>query len=195
MNFLAHLFLSYENEDLIIGNLIADFISNKQVPNFSQEVQRGIQLHRNIDTFTDKHKVVRKGTKRLQATHHKYAPVVIDIFYDYLLTMNWDKYSDLSFPLFRKKIYEILERRMEEMPPKLKKYLPNMIERDWLLSYSTKEGMEFTFDRVKKRTSFPSSLEKATENLFKDLNLYNEEFNQFFPEVILYVKSLCDCKE
>ena len=85
MNFLAHLFLSFENEDHVIGNFIADFIRNKEVKNYSLEIQQGIQIHREIDSFTDNHPSVRKGTFRLRPHHRKYAPVVIDILYDHYI--------------------------------------------------------------------------------------------------------------
>jgi len=90
MNFLYHLYLSNNDDDLLIGNLIADFIRNEELANYSPEIQKGIFLHRQIDMFTDNHSRVRKGTHRLQPKHHKYSPVVIDIFHDYFLADNWE---------------------------------------------------------------------------------------------------------
>jgi len=86
MNFLAHLFLSFDNEDIMIGNFIADMIRNKDVSTFSEGVQKGIALHRKIDSYTDVHPIVKQGTKLMQPYHSKYSPVVIDVFYDYLLS-------------------------------------------------------------------------------------------------------------
>ena len=123
MNFLAHIYLSCDNEDLLIGNFIADFIRNKEVPNFSPEVQKGIILHRQIDTFTDEHPLVKKGTHRLQNKHHKYAPVIVDVWYDYLLANNWDRYSGESLDDFCEGVYRILEKRMDDLPAKLQKRL------------------------------------------------------------------------
>ena len=82
MNYLAHLFLSCQDEDLVIGNFIADSIRNKEVATFSPAIQQGISLHRKIDAYTDSHPIVRLSTRRLHPHHHKYAPVVIDIFFD-----------------------------------------------------------------------------------------------------------------
>jgi len=102
MNFLAHLYLSCDNEDLMIGNFIADFIRNKEVKDYSPEIQKGIFLHRQIDTYTDLHPMVKKGTHRLQKYHRKYSPVIVDVFYDYLLANNWERYSGKAWMIFAK---------------------------------------------------------------------------------------------
>ncbi len=193
MNFLAHLFLSCGNEDLLIGNFIADFISNKEVRQYGPEIQKGILLHRKIDSYTDNHPVVRQGTHRLQPNHHKYAPVVIDILYDHLLAKNWNRYQGQELTEFSQEVYAILENRMEELPKKLKKRLPEMIAGDWLTQYGTEEGMIFTFKKMDERTSFPSNFVSAMEDLKKNYELFENEFNTFFPEVINFVDTHCDC--
>lgn len=193
MNFLAHLYLSCDNEDLLIGNFIADFIRNKDVPNFSPEIQKGIVLHRQIDTFTDAHPMVKQGTHRLQKAHHKYSPVIVDVFYDYLLANNWKRYSGESLDDFCKGVYQILERRMLDLPEKLQKRLPTMIEHQWLQAYKTEEGMRYTFKRLAERLSRPEYLENVMDNLLENVDEFTEEFNSFFPEVITYVNENCLC--
>ncbi len=190
MNFLAHLFLSFKNEDHIIGNFIADFIRNRDVKNYPPAIQKGILLHREIDSFTDNHPAVRKGTQRLQPHHHKYAPVVIDILYDYILANNWERYSDQSLTSFTKNIYSVLNKRMEEIPEKLKKNVPGMIQGNWLQSYKTEEGLQYTLQRMDKRASFPSNFTYAFEHLQQDYILFENEFNVFFPELISYIKKI-----
>jgi len=132
MNFLYHLYLSNNDDDLLIGNLIADFIRNEELANYSPEIQKGIFLHRQIDMFTDNHSRVRKGTHRLQPKHHKYSPVVIDIFHDYFLADNWEKYHTLPLQHFADKAYDVLNNHIDIMPEKLKKSLPSMIKHNWL---------------------------------------------------------------
>jgi acyl carrier protein phosphodiesterase len=95
MNHLAHFVLSGGDADSAIGNFVADFITNRQLPTFSAGVQRGIWLHREIDAFTDAHPIVKQSTKRLHPFHHKYSPVIVDVYYDYLLAKNWDRFFEL----------------------------------------------------------------------------------------------------
>lgn len=190
MNFLAHLFLSGTDENIIVGNMIADFIRNKEVENFKTGVQKGIKIHRFIDRYTDNHPQVRKGTHRLQPHHHKYSPVVIDLFYDHLLVHNWELYSNESIESFSNKMYDVLEKRMEEMPLKLKKRLPNMIASDWLPKYGTENGLLRVLEIMDRRTKFPSNFVAGIAHLKADFDYYNEEFNLFFPEMIESVNAM-----
>lgn len=193
MNFLAHLFLSCNDEALLIGNFIADSIRNRDVANYAEGIQRGITLHRKIDSYTDNHPIVRQGTKRLQPLHRKYSAVIIDIFYDYLLVKNWERYSGQSLHEFTQRVYRILEQYQPILPPNLKRALPRMIEHDWLTNYGKLEGIAYTFSRMQHRVSQPQLLLNATESLIRDEGLLMEEFNLFFPDVIQMVERECAC--
>lgn len=193
MNFLAHLYLTKDCEDLTLGNFLADFIRNKDVQKLPESVQKGVFLHRQIDSFTDNHPLVKKGTKRLQPHHHKYSPVVLDVLYDYVLANNWEKYSENPLRKFTGKMYKTLIKRISMMPSGLQRRLPLMIADDWLFNYGMEKGLRYTFERMKRRTSFPDLLEGAVDNLFKDYELFEEEFNSFFPEVIEFVGSEVTC--
>ena len=184
MNFLAHIFLSFDHEDIMIGNFLADFVRNTTVKTFSDEVKRGVDLHRRIDTFTDTHPIVKQSTARMQQYHGKYAPVVVDVCYDYILANNWSKYSEEGLHSFCMKTYDILESRMETLPSKVQRFLPELIKRDWLSKYGTEEGLRFTFSKLDNRTKFPSEFFKATDHLFQHYGSFETEFNQFFPDLI-----------
>lgn len=193
MNYLAHIYLSCNNEDLLMGNFIADSISLKDVASLPIEVQAGVTLHREIDYYTDTHAIVRKGTKRLRPHHRKYSPVVIDVLYDHLLANNWERYSESSLPVFAQDVYKVFSRRMAEMPPSLQRRLPGMIEHDWLNNYKSIDGLKFTLDKLDERARFPSNFGSAVVHLLEDYDLFTEEFNAFFPEVIAHVNSHCEC--
>jgi len=193
MNYLAHLFLSCQDDDLVIGNFIADSIRNKELQTYSSAIQQGIILHRKIDSFTDKHPIVRQGTRRLHPHHGKYAPVVIDIFFDNLLAHNWHRYSSESLPDFAQKMYRLLAKRQLDLPLKMQKYVPNMIASNWLEKYGTKEGLQYTFERMDKRTKFPSNFKNAVSHLEADFDAFNDEFNLFFPDVQQMVLDFCGC--
>ena len=193
MNFLAHLFLSCDEEDLLIGNFIADFIRNNEVATYPQSIQDGIRLHREIDTFTDSHPLVRQSVKRLQPFHHKYAPVVIDIMFDHPLANNWERYSSQSLGIFANGVYGVLNNRMEELPLKLRQRLPGMIQANWLEAYGSNQGILFTLKKMDERTSFPSNFSNALTHLNLDYDAYNSEFQQFFPDLIEFVDNSCKC--
>lgn len=193
MNFLAHLYLSCEDEDLLIGNMIADFIRNKDIAAYSDSIQKGIYLHRQIDTYTDNHPIIRQGTRRLQENHGKYAAVIIDILYDHLLANHWDRYSGQTLEVFAKNCYGILSRRMEELPAKLQRQMPGMIEADWLVKYRSLDGLQFTMERMDLRTKFPSTFTDSVADYLQAKDAFNEEFHLFFPDVIQFVEQQCSC--
>lgn len=193
MNFLAHFLLSCDEEALLIGNYLADHIRLSDESNYPEDIRRGIALHRKIDHFTDGHALVKKGIRRLHPHHHKYAPVVLDIFYDYFLANHWEKFSALSLHDFAQNTYRSLENNMHWMPPPLQQRLPRMIANNWLSSYATLEGIDFTFSRLKMRVSRPEHLENIVDTLLTHEAVLGEEFQQFFPEALLFVENECAC--
>ena len=76
MNFLAHIFLSGKDENLTIGNFIADSVKGKKYLKYPAGIQKGIILHRAIDSYTDTHPVVRKSTSRLFKTYSHYLSLI-----------------------------------------------------------------------------------------------------------------------
>lgn len=193
MNFLAHLFLSCEQEELLVGNFLADLIKNRDLDSYPVGIQEGVQLHRKIDQFTDQHPMVSQGVHRLHPFHRKYASVIVDVFYDYLLAKNWSLYTDEDFIAFTKRVYLILEKYQSIMPPKIQIRLSNMIAGDWLIGYSKYEGLDFTFDRMQFRLSKPEQLKGVIENLQRFETEFDQEFKVFFPEVIDFVNRECGC--
>ena len=51
MNFLAHIFLSGNDEEVMIGNFIADAVKGRDYLGYSDGIVKGILLHRRIDAF------------------------------------------------------------------------------------------------------------------------------------------------
>jgi len=187
MNFLAHFYLSCDEPALLTGNFMADFIQNQEVKTLPESVQKGVMLHRKIDSFMDTHPLVRRGSKRLHAYHHKYAPVVMDIYYDYLLYQHWDEFYDSDFQAFANHCYDILLDNLGMMPSTLQVQTTDMVNHNWLRNYTTKKGLVATFQGMKRRTSKPQHLNGAVESLQRDYNLLDAEFLEFFPEIIEFV--------
>ena len=113
--------------------------------------------------------------------------MIIDVFYDYLLSVNWSRYHEQPLAQFASRTYELLESNLPIMPPLLKKRLPLMIADDWLSHYGTLEGLSFAIERMKSNASKPEMLDKAVESLQRDYVELEAEFHLFFPEVWKYV--------
>ncbi len=184
MNFLAHIFLSGNKDHLLVGNFLADYLNNRQVSALPRPIQEGIRMHRKIDSFTDQHEEVRNSVLKLRPFHGKFAPVVLDICYDYVLAKNWDKYSEINLIDYTASVYKVLEENIYLMPAYLQERLPRMIADNWLVKYGTLNGLRFTFERMKMRTKYPQYFEGAVDHFMADYDFYEQAFNRFFPNMI-----------
>lgn len=193
MNYLAHLYLSCNNNELLIGNFLADFVSIRYAHTLPPAIGKGILLHRKIDHFTDNHPLVKEGIGRLRNTHGKYAPVVIDIFYDYFLSNNWNHFHASSLQSFASLTYQTLQQYTQYMPNPLQVQLNQMIASNWLTQYGAYQGMHHTFERLKKRVSQPQYLNGVLDSLSQEEPVMQQEFMLFFPEVVEFVATECGC--
>ncbi len=189
MNFLAHIYLSGEDDRITIGNFIADKIHGKTYKKYPIDIQKGILLHREIDTFTDAHPIVRQSTKRLHINYGHYSSVIVDILYDHFLAKNWKAYSTIPLKDFTVSFYNLLEESYEILPLRIKNLMPFMIADNWLLNYSKIEGVQQVLDGMNRRTKYKSKMNEATKELKIHYNEFEEEFTLFFDELITFSKN------
>jgi len=188
MNFLAHIYLSGNNKMVAIGNFIADGIKSDAYKKYSHDIQKGILLHREIDTFTDAHPIVRQSTKRLHENYGHYSGVIVDILYDHFLAKNWSDYSPVELNDFVKNFYGDLEEHFEILPLRIQNLIPYMITDNWLYNYSKIEGIQRVLDGMNRRTKHISRMNEATNELRRYYTEFQEEFTQFFDELIPFSK-------
>ena len=188
MNFLAHIYLSGEDEGVTIGNFIADSIKGKKYLNYSEDLQKGILLHRSIDTFTDQHPLVRQSTKRLHENHGHYSGVIVDIFYDHFLAKNWKQYHPAPLGEYVSQFYKLLETNLEKLPPNIQNMLPIMKSNNWLLSYATTKGIDTILEQMSRRVKHKNSMHRATVDLEKHYTEFEREFSLFFEELRAFSK-------
>ena len=183
MNYLAHIYLSDENEGITIGNFIADGIKGKKYTKFPKEIQKGILLHRGIDSYTDFHPTVRKSTKRLHENYGHYSGVIVDILYDHFLAKNWDKYHSQPLDEYIQDFYQLLRDSYDVLTPRIKRMMPYMISDNWLLSYATVEGISKILVQMNRRTKHTSKMNFAVIELEEYYTEFENEFTSFFEEL------------
>jgi acyl carrier protein phosphodiesterase len=189
MNFLSHLYLAGDSEGLIIGNYIADSVKGKALLNFSPEIQKGIVLHRKIDTFTDSHPIVEQSKQRLREKYKKYASVIVDIYYDHYLAINWNTYSHVGLKEFTQNVYQIIKSNHDVLPEKSVDFTKYMLQHDILFAYSKLDGIEKVLIGMAGRASFQSNMEHAINDLREYYQEFDQEFNLFFPELKQFVNT------
>jgi len=190
MNFLAHLYLSGSDPNVMIGNFIGDFVKGRHLQErFDPGVVQGIQLHRAIDAFTDSHPVVSQSKARLRSKYRHYAPVIVDVFYDHYLAKNWSTYSDTLLPDFAGHCYSTLEQHRAMLPEEVQHMLPYMIRGNWLVGYAQTEGIHRALSGMSQRTRFDSKMDEAVHELRQWDEEFGREFAAFFPEIVAYCKA------
>lgn len=188
MNFLAHIYLSGDDEELTLGNFFADSIKGKAYQKYPLGIQRGIVLHRAIDFYTDTHPTVRKSTSRLFDTYGHYNGVIVDILYDHFLASNWNKFSKVPLEVFVADFYELLQLNYDLLPKPVQQFMPYMIRDNWLLSYSTVEGIGKILAQMNERTKWKSGMHGAVVELEEYYSEFETEFLSFFEELRLFVE-------
>lgn len=188
MNYLAHIYLSGENDLVTIGNFIADGIKGKQYLNYHKDIQTGILLHRQIDTFTDAHLTVRQSTKRLHKKYSHYSGVIVDILYDHFLAKNWSSYSNIPLNIYVDDFYASLNMHFDILPSRIQKMMPYMIADNWLLNYASINGISEILIGMNRRTKNRSGMNEAVVELETFYTEFENEFSVFFDELIAFSK-------
>lgn len=186
MNFLAHIYLSGEDDLITIGNFMADGIKGSDYQKFPEQIQKGILLHRAIDTFTDAHPVVKRSTKRLHKRYSHYSGVIVDILYDHFLAKNWSDYHDQPLKEYVSDFYDLLDENFKLLTPRIQKMIPYMIADNWLLSYAEIDGIAKVLHNMNRRTRNVSGMNRAVEELEQFYTQFEDEFTQFFAELEKY---------
>lgn len=187
MNFLAHIYLSGDNDLMKIGNFMADGIRGKHYEYLPEDIQKGIVLHRAIDTFTDAHPVFRQSTKRLHEKYHHYAGVIVDVFYDHFLAKNWTRYSDEKLDAFVDRFYQSLQDNYTHLTDKTKDMMPYMIKRNWLWNYQFTDGIARILFQMDQRTRNNSKMQYSIEDLRMHYTEFEQEFTTFFEDLRAFV--------
>ena len=186
MNFLAHLYLSGDDDFVTIGNFMADGIRGKDYQNYPERIQLGVLLHRAIDTYTDNHTIFRQGKHRLHEKYHHYSGVLMDMYYDHFLAKNWGNYHQVSLEQYASHFYQLLSKHENILSPRTLNLLPPMQKHNWLVQYATLDGLKNILTQMDYRTKNQSGMEHGVQDLLNHYDDYQNEFTHFFEEMQLF---------
>jgi acyl carrier protein phosphodiesterase len=184
VNYLAHAYLSFGIPDIVVGNLISDFVKGKKQLEYPDSIRKGITLHRAIDTFTDTHPVTRHAKSYFRAVYGLYSGPITDVAYDHFLANDPVAFPDKA-PLaaFAQQTYRQLETRESLFPERFARMFPYMRDQDWLSHYRYKEGIFNSFAGLARRASYMPPPQQACELFeahFADLEAC---YREFFPSL------------
>jgi len=189
MNYLAHAYLSFHNPDILAGNMISDFVKGKKQFDYPSVIQKGIRLHRDIDTFTDQHTSTKKGKEYLKPAVGAYAGAFMDVVYDHFLALDTNEFSEPGLKIFSTEVYAQLYANESVLPEKFARMLPYMSSQDWLYNYRFPEGIEKSFGGVVRRATYLTGFGNAFDLFTGHYNELQRCYNEFFPEVKQFASS------
>ena len=188
MNFLAHLYLSGNDNKVITGNFIADHVKGKKYLEYPKKISEGIILHRKIDSFTDEHPLFREVKKLFRNEFGLYSGVVTDLIFDHFLASGWKNYHQLTLRQFAKKVHAVLLANIFYLPSRVQGFLPAIIKSRRLESYAQVSGIRQSMDIMSRHTSLPSKADLATGILLENYDFIGNHFSEFMEEIISFVE-------
>ena len=186
MNYLAHAYLSFGQPDILVGNMISDFVKGKKKFEYSPGIQRGIALHRAIDEFTDAHAATREARKYFQPSYGLYSAVFMDVVYDHFLAIDSNEFSDASLLAFSLKSYELLDLYESVVPAKFRLMYPFMKQYNWLYNYKSMVGIQRSFDGISRRALYMHESDTAFRLFTRYYHELQTCYADFFPALKVF---------
>lgn len=188
MNFLAHFHLAWPDDELIAGGLEGDYFKGPLSGQLPEGIERGVQLHRAIDGFTDRHPAVEAVRCEFQHGLRRYAGILIDLSFDHFLSRHWQQFADMALPDFNSGIYRSLEQQRELLSPDAQHMHSRLVEYDLLGIYQQWETVPASAERIGNRfrrenpfTGIDGELEQRRDRL-------EEAFLDFYPDLVEFAQ-------
>jgi acyl carrier protein phosphodiesterase len=182
VNYLGHCYLSGTNEDILFGNFIADAIKGKQYETFPEGIQKGILLHRFIDSYTDSHPELKLVLNKLYPTAGKMAGVVLDIFIDHILGQNWHQFHPEPLLKYTQWCYNSVGNK-SDMPKRTQFLFEHMRATNWMYNYQFEEGFIWAVTNIGYRMSRPFELEESAIFCVNNSEEFRKPIHSFLEEI------------
>jgi acyl carrier protein phosphodiesterase len=189
MNLLAHAYLSFRQPELLVGNMISDYVKGKAKFNYPPGIQLGIQLHRAIDSFTDQHPVNAMARKVFKPAVGLYAGAFVDVVYDHYLAADTLAFPGNSLPDFSQWVYSAMDKHQEHFPDRFAGMYPYMKSQDWLANYQQGSGIERSMEGLVRRARYLDDSRTAFAVFEAEYDFLEKCYQRFFPELLLFVNN------
>ena len=177
MNHLAHLYLSSDKEEEMVGQFIADAVKGNDFNLYRPDIRQGILLHRWVDSFTDTHDLVKELRAEYRPKLGLYSGVLIDLVFDYFLAKDFQIHSGIKLEEFQQFTFSVLNKHEDHFPEKMKKYFFHMKDKEFMMKYAHPVEMADIVRQMGKRIPRGESL-LAAGDFFED---YVEMASAYFP--------------
>lgn len=184
--------MSFDQPEILVGNMISDFVKGKKKFDYPSGIQKGIQLHRFIDTYTDAHPATARAKEVFRPHYRLYSGAIIDVLYDHFLAIDTSVFGIQSLSAFTEKTYNLLEQYRQWFPASFAAMFPYMKTQNWLLGYSTREGIRKSLGGLVRRAAYLTESDTAFYLFETNYQLLHDCYRQFWADVLAYARSEFD---
>lgn len=171
-----------------MGNFIGDFVKGNQYDNYPAEIRRGILLHRQIDSYTDSHPVVRETVAMLRPHFGRYSAIVVDLYFDHILALRFEDYSEnRSLKRLSMQFYAASIIYYGHLPSRVKGFIWHFISTHRLRKYATIEGLKESLQIMQRHKTPAIDPDLVIDYLKQNSNQMESQFRLFFPDLIKFV--------
>lgn len=178
--------LSGNDEQLLTGNFMGDFVKGTLCGRFPERIRQGIVLHRSIDSFAGRNPCFLNSKRRIDPLYGLYRGVMVDLFYDHFLVSEWDEWSDQPFEGYLEWSRRAVARYNDELPERLQGILAYIFD-ELLPSYADPEGIGRALSRMSSRVRRANPLEGGEVELLRNYDGLRDDFRVFMPQALRFV--------
>jgi len=185
MNYLGHLVLSGSNTKILLGNFIGDHVSDKTLQLYDSSIQNGIELHREIDLFTDSHPISQELRGILFDRYRHRSRVILDLFYDHFLAADFRHFQSISLSDYVIKVSDVLQNQLHLMPKSAKHFFMAMQKYGWLEGYASIDVVCLVLNQMSRRKDM-DLMGLSVEILEKHYSYFRAQTHAFLHEAIAH---------
>jgi acyl carrier protein phosphodiesterase len=192
MNHLAHALLADAGgAEFALGSALGDFVHGRPDPAWPEARRAGLRFHRAIDGYTDAHPEVVAARNLFAPPMRRYAGIVLDVWFDYLLARGWNRYgTGESLAYFSHRWLALLDAHIAELPESLRVFLAWMHAHGLPAAYGDEATLDAVFHALALRLSRPSPIGDALPALRAQADAVQCRFDAFFPGLLAHARDL-----
>ena len=187
MNYLVHFLLAGDDDELRLGNVLGDFVKGRverfEHRGLTERLRTGIQLHRTIDAFSDRHPAVLRSKRILAPDYGRLSGVIVDVFYDHVLARRWAEHHPRPLPVYAQEVYRTLQDNLHRLPLALHPLVTAMSRGDRLRGYASRHGIDRTLQGMATRRPVAAGIGTAGRMLLEHFERFSADFDEFLPEL------------
>jgi len=187
MNYLVHFLLAGDDDELRLGDMLGDLVKGRverfEHPGLTGRMRTGIQLHRTIDAFSDRHPAVLRSKQILAPVYGRLSAVIVDVFYDHVLARRWAEHHPRPLPEYTQDLYRTLRGNLHRLPAAVHPLVHAMSRGDWLRGYATQGGIERALQGMAQRRPVAAGIGTAGHLLIEHFERFSADFDEFLPDL------------